>query len=120
MMNCIFSYECDEFLVRLNAALLPTLNQGSVGDCTVYVPIFSNSSNISWNASNPFEISSFALDYDLVSGFIFIMRNTKHCKSLLLRSLIEIVLLDGLNGFLIGTKTTNAVLVSIWRKLHYR
>ncbi|KAK9218815.1 hypothetical protein WN943_007453 [Citrus x changshan-huyou] len=83
MMNCIFFYEYDEFLVCLNAAMLPTLNQGSMGDCIVYFPIFRNSSNVSWNASYPFEISSYVLDYDLVSGFIFIMKNTKHWKSLL-------------------------------------
>ncbi|KAK9215318.1 hypothetical protein WN944_007323 [Citrus x changshan-huyou] len=48
----------DEFLVRLNPATLPTPNEGSLGDCTVYIPVSRNSSNISWNASNAFEISS--------------------------------------------------------------
>ena len=48
----------DEFLVRLNPATLPTPNEGSLGDCTVYIPVSRNSSNIAWNASNPFETSS--------------------------------------------------------------
>ena len=65
------------FLVRLNAAIGPILVQGTTEDSTVYVSIFRKSSNVSWNASNPFGISNYVLDHDLVSGFVYMMQNMK-------------------------------------------
>nr|BCS51496.1 coat protein [Vitis cryptic virus] len=74
----LFSYEYDEFLIRLNATIRPTHIKGVMED-TLFIPLIANT--IDWNDEyDPFHIPNFELNYDLVTGLIGIMKDRKAWK----------------------------------------
>lgn len=70
-----YSYEYDQFLILLSASLRPTNISGMMED-TLYIPLLAD--EIDWNnESNPFNVSNFVLNYDLVNGLIGILKSQK-------------------------------------------
>lgn len=70
-----YSYEYDEFLIRLNASLRPTHIRGTLEDA-LYIPILLNKI-IDFESNNPFNIPNWTLDFTMVQGLICIMSEKK-------------------------------------------
>ena len=75
-----YSLEYDEFLVRLNASIRPTHIKGIMED-TLYIPLLHTDPNwAATNNNNPFNVTNWNLDFDLINGLIGTMKTRKGWK----------------------------------------